>query len=127
MIWYVLPCTMSWHPQNKAAIETDVLVRTATLTYRPVHASMYKYILVCTGTLRYRPVHASMYKYIQVRDVAATPAISIGSVGAAHGEGKPLVLAELVWDRRSRVTSQKQGNWHVEGVTSGAHNAPKQL
>jgi hypothetical protein len=42
--------------------------------------------------------------------VAATPAISIGSVGAAHGEGRPLVLAELVWDRRSRVTSQKQGN-----------------
>ncbi len=38
--------------------------------------------------------------------VAATPAISIGSVGAAHGEGRPLVLAELVWDRRSRVRSR---------------------
>ena len=42
--------------------------------------------------------------------IAATPAIIIGRVGAAHGESRPLVLAELVWDRRSRVTSQKQGN-----------------
>ena len=33
--------------------------------------------------------------------VAATPAISTGSVGAAHGEGRPLVLAELVWDCRT--------------------------
>ena len=42
--------------------------------------------------------------------IAATPAIIIGRVSAAHGESRPLVLAELVWDRRSRVTSQKQGN-----------------
>ena len=42
--------------------------------------------------------------------VAATPAIIIGRVSSAHREGRPLVLADLVWDRRSRVTSQKQGN-----------------
>ena len=42
--------------------------------------------------------------------IAATPAMSICCVGAAHGEGRPLVLAELVWDCRCRVTSQRQEN-----------------
>ena len=28
--------------------------------------SIYQYITVCTGTSKYRPVHASMYKYIRV-------------------------------------------------------------
>ncbi len=64
---------MSWHTQNKAAIKTDVLVCTGTYHYVlvctciywyvRVHTCMYWYVLI---SLSYRPVHASMYKYIQV-------------------------------------------------------------
>jgi hypothetical protein len=51
--------------------------------------------------------------------IAATPAMSICCVSAAHGEGRPLVLAELVWECRCRVTSQKQGNeywWIIKTI-----------
>jgi hypothetical protein len=57
MIGAVLPCTRSWHPQNKAAKDKDVLVHTGT----------YQYIRVCTGTYWYIQVWTGMYLYILVR------------------------------------------------------------
>ncbi len=42
--------------------------------------------------------------------VAATPTICSGWVCTAKGKDWTLVLAELVWDCRSWVASQKQGN-----------------
>ena len=56
MIWSVLPCTMSWLPQKKAAKDNDVLVRTGT----------YQYILVCTGSYWYIQVWTGMYLNILV-------------------------------------------------------------
>ncbi len=69
--------------------------------------------------------------------MAATPAISFCSVTAAHWEARPLVLAILVRNGRSRVTSQEQGDqWNSKsahhagswrptyrhGVAKGSHN-----
>ena len=63
----VLPCTMSWRPQNKAAIENDVLVRTDTYSYVLVCTSMYWYVLVHTSMYQYVLVHTSMYEFINVQ------------------------------------------------------------
>ena len=69
MIWYVLPCTMSWRPQNKAAIETHVLVRTNTYWYVLVCTGMYWYVLVHTSMYRYILVHTIMYEFHQRSDL----------------------------------------------------------
>jgi hypothetical protein len=61
MIWSVLPCTMSWRTQDKAAKDNDVLVRTGT----------YQYILVCTDTYWYILVHTSIYQYVLVHTTSS--------------------------------------------------------
>ena len=64
---------MSWRPQNKAALETHVLVRTGSYSYVHVCTGMYWYVLVHTSmyfinvqtcTCQYVNVHTGTYAYM---------------------------------------------------------------